>query len=191
MDPATLTATLDGVVRGDADAMERLVPVVYQEMRRLAAHYLRAERAGHTLQPTALANEAYLRLVGNPDAEWRGRQHFLAVAARTMRSILVDHARRRRAQKRGGGQPALPLDTGLLVAGQRPVEFDDLDHALEDLAKRSDRQARVVELRYFGGLTVEEIATLMDVSPVTVKRDWTTARAWLYRELVGTKRPDA
>lgn len=191
MDQKAITAALDGVVRGDADAMERLIPVVYQELRRLAAGYLRGERPGHTLQPTALAHEAFLRLVGNPNAEWQGRRHFLGVAARTMRSILVDHARRRRAQKRGGGQAAVALDTGLLVAGNRPVEFDDLDRALEDLARLSERQARVVELRYFGGLTVEEVADLIGVSPVTVKRDWTTARAWLYRELTGSKRLDA
>ncbi len=191
MDQKAITATLDGVVRGDADAMERLIPVIYQELRRLAAGYLRGERPGHTLQPTALAHEAFLRLVGNPDAEWQGRRHFLGVAARTMRSILVDHARRRRAQKRGGGLAAVPLDTGLIVAGNRPVEFDDLDRALDDLARLSERQARVVELRYFGGLTVEEVADLLGVSPVTVKRDWTTARAWLYRELTGTKRLDS
>jgi RNA polymerase sigma factor (TIGR02999 family) len=181
VDPDALSETLNGVSRGDADAIERLLPVVYQEMRRLAAGFLEGERTGHTLQPTALAHEAYLRLVGRDG--WQGRNHFMAVAARVMRSILVDHARRRKAQKRGGGQVPVPLDATMITAGSRPIEFDDLDRALADLARLSERQARVVELRYFGGLTIEETAEVLGVSPVTVKRDWATARAWLYREL--------
>jgi RNA polymerase sigma factor (TIGR02999 family) len=180
-----LTETLNGVARGDPVALERLLPVVYAELRQLAAGYLRGERPGHTLQPTALAHEAYLRLVGQQGIHWQGRRHFLGVAARTMRSILVDHARRRRAQKRGGGQTPLSLDATMIVAGSSPIAFDDLDRALIDLTRLSERQGRVVELRYFGGLTIEETGEVLGISPVTVKRDWATARAWLYRELSG------
>lgn len=190
MDAEALTKTLDSVVRGDANALERLLPVVYQEMRRLAAAYLRGERTGHTLQPTALAHEAYLRLVGQPQ-NWQSRSHFMGVAARAMRSILVDHARRRKAQKRGGGQTPVPLDATMIVAGTSTVAFDDLDRVLMDLARLSERQARVVELRYFGGLTIEETGEVLRISPVTVKRDWVVARAWLYRELSGSEPHDA
>lgn len=184
MDADAVTDALNGMSRGDARAIDRLMPVVYEEMRRLAAGYLRGERAGHTLQPTALANEAYLRLVGRRDVPWQSRAHFIAVAARTMRSILVDHARRRKAQKRGGGAAAVTLDTSVMIAGP-PVAFDDLDRALDDLARISARQAQVVELRYFGGLTIEETGEVLGIAPVTVKRDWILARAWLYRELTG------
>ena len=187
MGDEAITETLNGVARGDPGALERLVPIVYQEMRRLAASYLRRERAGHTLQPTALAHETYLRLVGQQHIHWQGRHHFLGVAARTMRGILVDHARRRRAQKRGGGRSRVSLDATMLVAGDLPVAFDDLDRALIDLARLSERQARVVELRYFGGLTIEETGVVLSVSSVTVKRDWAIARAWLYRELSGAE----
>jgi RNA polymerase sigma-70 factor (ECF subfamily) len=186
VDAQALTETLNGVAQGDPHALERLLPVVYQEMRRLAASYLRGERIGHTLQPTALAHEAYLRLVGQEQARWQGRNHFMAVAARAMRSVLVDHARRRKAQKRGGGQSPVPLDTTMLMAGSTQVAFDDLDRALNHLAKLSERQAQVVELRYFGGLTIEETGEVLGISPVTVKRDWALARAWLYRELAQT-----
>jgi len=179
--------TLNGVARGDRQALNDLLPIVYQELRKLAARYLNGERAGHTLQPTALTHEAYLRLAGQRDAAWEGRSHFLCVAARAMRSVLVDHARRRKAQKRGGGQAPISLDTTSIVAGVAAVEFDDLDQALVDLSKMSERQAQVVELRYFAGLTIEETAQALGVSPVTVKRDWTMARAWLYRELCGSK----
>ncbi len=190
MDADALTQALEAVSRGDAHALDRVFPIVYREMRRLAAGYLRGERVGHTLQPTALVHEAYLRLVGQRDRGWNNRAHFMGIAARAMRSVLVDHARRRKAQKRGGGQAAVPLDTTLLVADGQAVAFDDLDRALVDLARLSERQARVVELRYFGGLTIEETAELLGVAPVTVKRDWTLARAWLYRELSGAG-PDA
>lgn len=189
MDAKSVTEALNGLAKGDEKALDRLLPVVYQEMRRLAASYLRNERREHTLQPTALAHEAYLRLVGRDNPHYQNRAHFLGVAARVMRDILVDHARRRKAQKRGGGQPLTLLDEGLLVAGGRPIAFDDLDQALIDLARLSDRQARVVELRYFGGLTIEETGEVLGVSPATVKRDWATARAWLYRELFGSGAP--
>lgn len=182
MDAEALSKTLKGVARGDANAIDRLFPVVYRELKRMAASYLRNERPGHTLQPTALAHEAYLRLAGRPEP-WQSRTQFMGVAARAMRSILVDHARRRKAQKRGGGQAHLSLDTSLIMGSAVPVAFDDLDRALVDLARLSDRQARVVELRYFGGMTIEETGELLAISPVTVKRDWALARAWLYREL--------
>jgi RNA polymerase sigma factor (TIGR02999 family) len=174
----------EGPDRDEPVVPEYVPEVIYREMRRLAAGYLKGERSGHTLQPTALAHEAYLRLAGQSAPAWQNRAHFLGAAARAMRSILVDHARRRKAQKRGGGNTPIPLDTAMLVAG-RPVAFDDLDHALADLARLSERQARVVELRYFGGMTIEETAEVLDISPMTVKRDWITARAWLYRELTG------
>lgn len=178
---------LQRAARGDANALDRLFPVVYQALRQQAAGYLRGERAGHTLQPTALAHEVYLRLAGRRDYPWQNRAHFMAVAARAMRHILVDHARRKRARKRGGGDAPVVLDTGVLAAAGVPVEFDDLDRALDDLARLSERQARVVELRYFGGLSIEETGEVLGVSPITVKRDWATARAWLYRELSGAE----
>jgi RNA polymerase sigma-70 factor (ECF subfamily) len=186
LDPKTVTDALNGVARGDEKALHLLLPVVYREMKRLAATYLKSERPGHTLQPTALAHEAYLRLVGRDRIQWQNRAHFLGVAARAMREILVDHARRRRAQKRGGGQPVTMIDEALLAGGGRPIAFDDLDHALNDLARLSERQARVVELRFFGGLSIEETGEVLDVSPATVKREWALARAWLYRELSGS-----
>lgn len=187
MDADELFAALQGATQGDSSALDRLFPVLYQELKRQARGYLRGERAGHTLQPTALAHETYLRLIGRKDFAWQNRAHFLAAAARAMRGILVDHARRRRAQKRGGGRDPVPLDATMAIEEQRPVAFDDLDRALEDLARRSERQARVVELRYFGGLNTEETAEVLGVSPVTVKRDWQTARAWLFRELSGSE----
>src|SRR6185503_12880566 len=151
--------------QGDTQALDRLLPVVYQEMRRLAAGYLRHERAGHTLQPTALAHEAYLRMVGQRDLPWEGRAHFLGVVARAMRNVLVDHARRHKAQKRGGGDSPITLDTSILEADGAAVAFDDLDRALPDLARLSERQDRVVALRYFGGLSIEETASVLGISP--------------------------
>lgn len=188
MEPVDITETLAGLSRGDPTALERLLPVVYNEMRRLAAGYLRKERAGHTLQPTALAHEAFLKIVVQEDVTWQNRAHFLGVAAQAMRRILVDHARRRKALRRGGGQTVIALeDSG--AAGPGEVAFDDLDQALNDLARKSERQARVVELRYFGGLTIDETAEVIGISPMTVKRDWTMARAWLFRELGDTGNP--
>jgi RNA polymerase sigma factor (TIGR02999 family) len=182
VDPNEVADTLSGITRGDPSALDRLMPIVYGEMKRLAAAYLRHERAGHTLQPTALAHEAYLRLLTQKDVPWQNRAHFLGIAAQAMRRILVDHARRRNALRRGGGQTVVSLDESL-AAGVQQVGFEDLDRALLDLARLSERQARVVELRYFGGLTIEETAEVLAVSPITVKRDWAMARAWLYREL--------
>ena len=183
MDAKTITEALNSMAQGDRSAIDRIVPVVYREMKRLAASYLKAERSGHTLQPTALAHEAYLRLLGGNTPHWQNRAHFMAVAARAMREILVDHARRRKAQKRGGGQAVTVLSESLQVSGSRPIAFDDLDQALVDLARLSERQAQVVELRYFGGLTIEETGEVLEISPATVKREWTLARAWLFREL--------
>jgi RNA polymerase sigma factor (TIGR02999 family) len=187
MDPDALSDALSDAVRGDTSALDRVLPLVYEEMRRLAAAYLRGERVGHTLQPTALAHEAYLRMLGQRNFPWQNRAHFMGMAARAMRSILVDHARRRKALKRGGGDTAITLDTSIVVAGGPPVEFDDLDRALVDLARLSERQAQVVELRYFGGLTIEETGEVLGIATATVKRDWSFARAWLYRELTGVE----
>lgn len=187
MDTDGFTQTLRRAAQGDPSALDQLFPLVYQELRQQAAGFLRGERGSHTLQPTALAHEAYLRLAGRRDYPWQDRAHFMAVAARAMRRILVDHARRRRAAKRGGGEHAVELDTGAHLAVGAPVEHDDLDRALIDLSRLSERQARVVELRYFGGLNIEETGEVLGVSPMTVKRDWAAARAWLYRELTGSE----
>jgi RNA polymerase sigma factor (TIGR02999 family) len=186
VDEDAISDALKALSDGESGALDRLFPIVYQEMRRLAAGYLRGERPGHTLQPTALAHEAYIRVVGHRGFTAQSRAQFLGLVARAMREVLVDHARRRRAQKRGGGQAPIPLDATIVVADGAAVEFDDLDRALKDLAKLSERQARVVEVRFFGGLTIEESAELLGISAVTVKRDWAVARAWLYRELTGS-----
>jgi RNA polymerase sigma factor (TIGR02999 family) len=184
--PLELTETLLRARLGDHAALEELVPTVYDEMRRLAASYLRAERPGHTLQATALAHEAYLKLVDQSRVDWQGRAHFLGIAAQAMRRILADHARRRRAAKRGGDPMRVALElVDLENPGNGGVAVDDLDAALEDLARLDPRQARVVELRFFGGLSIEETAEVTGVSPATVKRDWVLARAWLHRELKG------
>jgi RNA polymerase sigma-70 factor (ECF subfamily) len=185
-----VTRALADLSRGDPEAADRLLPIVYREMKSLAAAYLRRERAGHTLQPTALAHDAFLRLVSQKSCTWQNRAHFLGMAARVMRHILVDHARRRRAQRRGGGRTMVQLEEAQ-PGRTREVEFDELDQALNDLARLSERQARMVELRYFGGLTIDETAEVLGVSPMTVKRDWTVARAWLFRELRGTTGPGA
>jgi len=174
---------------GDPTALDDLLPRVYEELRALADAYMRRERAGHTLQPTALVHEAFLRLLRLPPGSVQNRVHFFALAAQAMRRILADHARRHRAAKRGGSAVRVPLE---LAEGGAPgtpagddVAADDLDAALEDLAKLDERQARVVELRFFGGLSIEETAEVLAVSTATVKRDWLVARAWLHRELRG------
>lgn len=182
MDTHTITATLAELTHGDRTAFDRLLPVVYDEMRRLAASYLRRERVDHTLQPTALAHEAFLRLVVQKNIAWQNRAHFMGVAAQAMRRVLVDHARKAKAARRGGGRTKVLLEEAD-AAQAGTVEFDDLDRALDDLARLSERQARVVELRYFGGLSIEEVGEVLGVSPMTVKRDWRLARAWLFREL--------
>jgi len=177
-----VTALLEEWRGGDRKAVERLIPLVYGELRRLAASYLREERPGHTLQPTALVHEAYLRLAKQQGVEWKNRSHFFAVAARMMRRILVDHARKRQASKRDAA--AWLVETvGVSVTRGRPAELLSLDRALESLARIDPEQARVVELRFFAGLTVEETAEVSGVSQATVKREWQTARAWLRREM--------
>ena len=169
---------------GDQRALDRLAPIVYDELRRLAGHYLNRERAGHSLQATALVNEAYLRLVDYKRMHWENRAHFFAVSAQLMRRILVDHARRHNL-KRGGDVEHVALEDSAVVGGGRPENLVVLDDAMQALARIDSRKAQVVELRFFGGLSVEETAEVLKVSPVTVMRDWSTARAWLYREMSG------
>ncbi len=171
--------------KGDSGALEALVPLVYDELRRLAQLYLSREKPGHTLSSTALVHEAYLRLVKQKDVTWQNRAHFFAVAARMMRRILVDHARRHGFAKRGGGAMTLSLDEAMAPAAQREVNLVALDDALDTLAKLDERQSRMVELRFFGGLSIEETSEVLGVSAPTVKREWASARAWLYREISG------
>jgi RNA polymerase sigma factor (TIGR02999 family) len=188
---AEITTLLKAWSHGDRTALDRLTPVVYQELRRLARQYMRQEGGGHTLQATALANEAYLRLIDGGGTDWQDRVHFLAVAARIMRRILIDAARRRASAKRGGGMVRIDHSTAVdfdrLPAPQsdRARELAALDDALTTLSQLDARRAQVVELRFFGGLTVEETADVLQVSPQTVMRDWKIARAWLARELHG------
>jgi RNA polymerase sigma factor (TIGR02999 family) len=173
----------------DDRPVDALLPIVYEELRRLAAAYLRRERPGQTLQPTALVHEAYLRLMKDRPDRWQNRAHFCAIAAHSMRQILIERARARGAQKRGGAQPRVTLDEALVAADGREepsVDLVALDDALARLEAIDADQARLVELRFFGGLTIEETAEAMNISPATVKRHWTVARAWLARELAGT-----
>ena len=181
--PGEFTQTLQRSRQGDRAALDVLLPAVYDEMRRLAGAYLRRERDGHTLQATSLAHEAFLRLVDQRQVTWQDRAHFLGLAAQAMRRILADHARRRKAQKRGSDPARVTLDRIEVAAPEGDVDADDLDAALEKLAALDERQARLVELRFFGGLTIEETADVLAISPATVKRDWALARAWLHREL--------
>jgi RNA polymerase sigma factor (TIGR02999 family) len=168
---------------GDEEALDKLTPLVYEELRRQASRYMRRERRGHSLQTTALINEAFLRLIDAKDVHWQDRAHFFAIAANLMRRVLVDHARRRDAEKRGGSALRLTLDEALAVAKETDVDLLAIDEALDRLAKIDPKQARVVELRFFSGLTVDETAAALGVSPKTVKRDWSVARAWLCREI--------
>lgn len=168
---------------GDQSAFDRLMPLIDEELRRLAHRYMSRERAGHTLQTTALVNEAFLRLVNRKNLQWQNRAHFFGLAAQVMRTILVDHARSHASAKRGGGTRNLELDEAMLVSQQKASEVIALDEALKQLALIDPRQSRIVELRFFGGLTVEEAAEVLHVSPVTIKREWSIAKAWLYQEL--------
>ena len=181
--PQQVTRLLQNWAEGDASAFDRLLPLVYGELRRLADRSMNRERPGHTLQATALVNEAYLRLVQQHDAHWQNRAHFYAIAAQCMRRILVDYARTRRYQKRGGDQRRVTLDEGLVISEERWSALTDLDEALDTLAKIDERKARIIELRFFTGLSIEETATALRVSPGTVMRDWTFAKAWLQRAL--------
>lgn len=168
---------------GDQSAFDRLMPLIDEELRRLAHRYMSRERAGHTLQTTALVNEAFLRLVNRKNLQWQNRAHFFGLAAQVMRTILVDHARSHASAKRGGGARNLELDEAIVISQQKASEVIALDEALKQLALIDPRQSRIVELRFFGGLTVEEAAEVLHVSPVTIKREWSTAKAWLYHEL--------
>jgi len=182
--PEPFDVLVDRATRGDKPALEALLPLVYGELRRLAAHYLKNERPGQTLQPTALVHEAYLKLLKDRPERWQNRAHFSAIAAHSMRQILIERARARDALKRGGGQPRVTFDEGLqAVAPDRPIDMVALDAALTRLAELDAGQARIVELRFFGGLSIEETAGAMDISPATVKRHWALARAWLAKEL--------
>lgn len=178
----SVTSLLRAWSAGDPEAERQLVPLVYGELRRRAGAYLRRERPGHTLQPTALVHEAWLRLAGQ-DVNWQNRSQFFGMASQLMRRILVDHARRRRAARRGGGGLQVPLEEAMGVTGGDPVDLVRLDEALTELAELDPRQGRIVELRFFGGLTTEETAGLLGVSPATIKRDWTVAKAWLFARL--------
>ncbi|HET7696336.1 MAG TPA: sigma-70 family RNA polymerase sigma factor [Vicinamibacterales bacterium] len=185
-----VTALLDEWSRGDQAALGQLLPLVYAELRRIAARQLGRERAGHTLQPTALVHEAYLRLVDQRQVDWQNRAHFFGVAAQIMRRVLVDHARRHTANKRGDGAPHISIDDAQGVAAAAEMPLITLDHALRRLEKVDPDLARIVELRAFGGLTIDEAAHVLNVSPSTAKRDWRTARAWLNREIGATDAAD-
>jgi RNA polymerase sigma factor (TIGR02999 family) len=178
-----VTELLANWSRGDKAALQELTPLVYDELRRLAHYYMEDQSPGHTLQTTALVNEAYLRMAGQKRPSFANRSHFFAVAAKAMRQILVNHAKAARCQKRGGGASKVELDEAGLVSAERPQAILNLHEALEKLATLDSRKAEVVELRYFGGLTQDEIAEVLKISSVTVRRDWVFAKAWLYTEL--------
>lgn len=181
--PKEITRLLVAWGDGDEAALEQLSPLVHDELRRLAHHYMTGERVGHTLQTTALVNEAYLRLIDWKNVRWQSRAHFFGVSAQLMRRILVDFARAQGYQKRGGGVLAVSLDEAASLSADRGADLVALDEAMESLAKLNERQSKVVELRFFGGLSVAEAAEVLKVSAGTVERDWSLARAWLHREL--------
>ncbi len=180
---ATVSKLLGEIRKGETRALEKLIPLVYSELRRLAAHYMRRERPDHTLQTTALVHEAYLRLAGRENKSWQDRAHFFAIAAEAMRSILVDHARAKQAARRGAGATIVPLDESRTPAPQQPEEMLAVDEALTRLARIDARQVRIVELRYFAGMTVPEVAEVLEISERTVMRDWYLAKAWLHGEM--------
>ena len=182
-----VTQLLHSWSHGNREALADLLPLVYDELRRLASSYMRFEAPGHTLQATALVHEAYMKLITQRDVSWKSRAHFFGIAAQMIRRILVDHIRATRAQKRGSGFAALSLDEALGVGEKKNWEIIALDDALKTLAKVDPQQARIVELRFFAGLSIEETASIVGISPATVKRDWVTAKAWLFRELSRTK----
>jgi RNA polymerase sigma-70 factor, ECF subfamily len=183
-----VTLLLARLREGNQDAASELVPLVYGELRRMARAYMQRERPNHTLGATALVHEAYMRLVGDESAHWQNRAHFFAIAAHSMRQVLLDYARRRHADKRGGvNARKVDIDAELLIAPEKLEDVIAIDEALERLATIDPRQSRLVELRFFAGLSVEEAAEVMGISSVTVKREWRSAKAWLYRELAATK----
>jgi RNA polymerase sigma factor (TIGR02999 family) len=186
--PGQITGLLRQWRGGDEQALERLVPIVYKELQRLAHHHLRRERDGHTLQTTALVHEVYLRLCGLDAPQWENRAHFFAVAARMMRRILVDYSRRRGAEKRGGAAHQVSLDDALTIPVQEKFDLAALDSALDQLAACDERKCRVVEMRYFAGLHAKEIAAVLNTTEATVRRDWIIAKGWLYRYLEGHAR---
>ena len=179
------TQLLIGWSKGDKEALDALLPLVYEELRKQAARYLRRERAGHTLQTTALIHEAYLKLVDQKNVHWQNRAHFFGIAAQLMRRILVDHARTKKRAKRGGSDIRVSFNDANLIGQARDLDIVALDEALARLAEIDQQQSRIVELRFFSGLTVEETAEILAISPATVKRDWSMAKAWLHREISG------
>jgi RNA polymerase sigma-70 factor (ECF subfamily) len=181
--PQNVTELLIGRSKGDKEALDALVPLVYDELRRQASRYLRHERVGHTLQTTALIHEAYLRLVDQRNVHWQNRAHFFGIAAQLMRRILVDHARTKKRAKRGGSDVRISLSEATLKTRAQDLDIVALDEALERLAAIDEQQSKIVELRFFSGLTVEETAEVLSISPATVKRDWSMAKAWLHREI--------
>ncbi len=178
-----ITGLLQDWRNGDQAAIDKLLPIVYDELRRLAAGFFRSERLNHTLEPTALVHEAYLHLVDQSRVGWENRAHFFGAAAKLMRRILIDHARSHNAAKRGGGEIRVSLADDVAVTKQRELDLITLDGALDELALLDEQQSRIVEMRYFGGLSIEETAEVLAISPATVKREWNTARAWLYRRM--------
>jgi RNA polymerase sigma factor (TIGR02999 family) len=181
--PHRVTQLLQQWSHGDSAVLEELTPLVYEELRRLAHHYMEGQRPNHTLQTTALVNEAYLRLADQTNPSWKNRAHFFAVAARAMRQIVVDYARSYQSQKRGGGALRIELDEAAIVSPAQSKEIVDLHEALERLATLDSRKAQVVELKYFGGLNYDEMAEVLKISRITARRDWEFARLWLYAEL--------
>jgi RNA polymerase sigma-70 factor, ECF subfamily len=181
--PNEVTQLLLDLSNGDKAALDKLMPLVYDELRRLAHYYMGRERAGHTLQTTALVNEAYLRLIDQRSVRWQNRAHFFGIASQMMRRILVDYARSRQYAKRGGGAHQVSLDEAMVVSEERAADVVALDDALTALAKIDQRKTEIVEMRFFGGLSIEETAEVLGVSPGTVMRDWTLAKAWLHREI--------
>jgi len=185
--PTDVTQLLVAWGDGDAAALDELMPLVYEELRRLAQQYMSRERADHTLQTSALVNEAYLRLIDQKDVHWQNRAHFFGIAAQMMRRILVDYARQRRYAKRGGDARQVPLDEAMIVSEERTAEVVALDDALKSLAEIDPRKSQIVEMRFFGGLSIEETAEVLKVSPGTIMREWTLAKAWLRREMTSDK----
>src|SRR5437588_5120460 len=189
--PHEITQLLVNWGDGDQAALDKLMPLVYNELHRLAHHYMRRERPGHTMQTTALVNEAYLKLVDQRNVDWQNRAHFFAIAAQVMRRILLDDARRRRRAKRGAGVVPAPMDDVVVAApdpGLDPIDVLAIDRALQELDQLDPDQAKIVELRFFGGLTVEETGAVLGISPATVKREWAIAKGWLYRAMTARDR---
>jgi RNA polymerase sigma-70 factor (ECF subfamily) len=181
--PEDVTVLLAQLVQGKDEAASKLIPMVYDELRRLAGGYMRRERSDHTLQATALVHEAYLKLVQQRSVDWQSRAHFFGIAAQMMRRILIDHARGHLRDKRGAGQQVVPLDEAVVFSPEQSAEMLKVDESLQRLSKLDPRQAKVVELRFFGGLTVEETADVLKISPKTVKREWSVAKAWLHGDM--------